>query len=134
MIKYYYLKNDEGRVVLTVCLIAGRDRVARGVAILSARDTHCKKTARAIALGRARKALQTQENNSPVLRREAIDALVGLHVGSCGIPEFYRLSSVEWWKSYSNPRPTDFERRLFTFHLAHTRPNQEPSKEKGLLL
>ena len=112
MQKYYYCKNGDGKPVVTVCVMQNGSDTARGVAILSSKDNHNKKIARQIAAGRAAKALRLKNNNSEIRRGEPVDAIVSLHLAECGAPEFYRLASDEWWKSYANPRLTDFERRL----------------------
>ena len=131
MQKFYYLRNDDGRVVLTVCVLSFRGFTARGVAILSAKDTYHKKRARAIALGRAEKALGAMNNAGPVLRNEPISEIMRLHLLPSTRLGFYNIGR-EWYKSYTNPELTDFERRLFSSRPAHTRPNLKPYQHERL--
>ena len=112
MQKYYYCRNDEGRPILTVCILQHARYTARGVAILSPKDTHNRKRARAIALGRAEKALAALNNTNPVLRNEAVRSISELGITKTGPPDFYKFFTGTWWKSFANPRLTDFERRL----------------------
>ncbi|MDD5510504.1 MAG: hypothetical protein PHI12_06835 [Dehalococcoidales bacterium] len=100
-VKYYYLKFGEGAEdvpdgflgVATVCIIpAGADPVGvfyvRGVAFCSPDDQFVKKTGRAIALGRAIKALERKEDsdfipkNTPagILNRQGWHYLSAWHV------------------------------------------------------
>ena len=65
--KYYYLRNKENEPVLTACLLKEKDQIARGLAICSFQDSPCKRIGRAIAKGRAKKALKRQESSNGIL-------------------------------------------------------------------
>jgi len=99
---YYYIRDDVHRPIITVCLIKLGKHVAKGVAICSDKDNPCKKTGRAIAKGRANKAMFNEMNCSEINR--------------------YNLSSVEnaadetevdaYYKALFNPTLTEFEQKL----------------------
>ena len=65
--KYYYLRNEKNEPILTACLLKEEDQIARGLAICSFRDSPCKRIGRAIAKGRAEKALKRQESSDGIL-------------------------------------------------------------------
>jgi hypothetical protein len=64
--RYYYIRDCLDRAPrVTVCLLENEDGfVSRGVALCSFNDNPCKKTGRALALARARKANGTEDNHS----------------------------------------------------------------------
>jgi len=84
---YYYLrdksdlsikdKKKKGRPVITVCLIADKNRrtIVRGVSICSPRDNPCKEKGRRIAYGRALWAAVDPMRSNPVVRKEASTVL-----------------------------------------------------------
>lgn len=55
---FYYIKDKENKPVITVCLIQDGSKWSRGIAICSKKDIPNKKIGRAIAEGRAQKALE----------------------------------------------------------------------------
>ena len=86
-VRYYYLKFGHGAVNLpdgflgtaTVCVI-GEDSVAgwhyvRGVSFCNPRDQFVKKTGRAIALGRAIRAIESRRHNDYIKRTTPADIL-----------------------------------------------------------
>ena len=73
--KYYYLRNQRNEPVLTVCLLQKDHETARGLALCNRRDIPCKKIGRAIAKGRAEKALLKEESSDLISREEAYNIL-----------------------------------------------------------
>lgn len=63
---YYYMRDDKKRPVQTYCLIINKNNLdgehARGMAFCSEKDQPCKKIGRAIASGRAVKALKEKHD------------------------------------------------------------------------
>ena len=82
MKKFYYLRDEKSRPIITVCIIKGtklpklqhRDLIARGVAICSVKNPK-KKIGRDIAEGRAEKAWETESCDDIINRRRAMDVL-----------------------------------------------------------
>lgn len=72
--KFYYLRSAEGKPVVTVCLARRGSDTARGVAFCAPVDIPCKATGRAIAQGRAVKALE-HRYSSMIARRRRVDYL-----------------------------------------------------------
>lgn len=103
--RYYYIRDEKNRPVITVCLVKaervnGRD-IARGVAICSEQDMLCKAVGRIIAKTRAIHALSSEEHSLEIRR--------------------FDFGSVRWakamfyspYKSFFNPQLTEQEVRLF---------------------
>jgi hypothetical protein len=70
-VRFYYTESIAAHVLvkgrITVCVInLNLKSCARGVAICSPRDQFVKKIGRAIALGRAFKALETKQSDEPI--------------------------------------------------------------------
>lgn len=68
--RYYFIKDQEGKPVVTVCDIVYNDILCRGISICSFRDAPRKKTGKRIALDRAIAAIINQNNVLPTQRRE----------------------------------------------------------------
>ena len=99
--EFYYYERDRrnGRLIGTRCLILANGLWARGTAICSENDNFCKATGRAIARGRAVKALKTGEDGNPVFRLEVV----------------WRISEAGFRVGYKNafcPKMTGLEERL----------------------
>ena len=75
MKKFYYLRDEKNRPIITVCIIKISDGVARGVAICSDQDVPKKSIGRDIAEGRAYKAWSTENCSGVIQRRKAMDVL-----------------------------------------------------------
>ena len=98
---FYYLRDDKNRPIITVCLIAVEEgTLARGVAICSDKDQPNKKIGRAIARGRAIKALKRKKMGDGINRNEAWEIMERL-----GVPFTY--------KSYYNTFAFSWEEFLF---------------------
>ena len=72
---FYYIRDDLKRPVITVCLKKEDDRLARGIAICSVLDVPNKKIGRAIASGRATKALKHNDIGNPIASDKALGSL-----------------------------------------------------------
>ena len=68
---FYYLRDGEGRPVITVCLMDDGVQFARGVAICSLKDNPMKKIGRGIAYERALHGFVTRSTGLVVNRDEA---------------------------------------------------------------
>ena len=64
--KFYYHRDETGKPKSTICLISENGWLARGVAICSDRDNFNRKVGRAIAMGRAAKALKNMESSDEI--------------------------------------------------------------------
>jgi len=95
--KYYYIRDEQNKPVITVCLIQNENNIARGFAICSKKDQPCKKVGRAIAKTRAVFALNSGKSNLEMNRKG-----LPLIAFNFGFP-----------KSYFNPELTEHEERLF---------------------
>jgi hypothetical protein len=104
--EYYYYERDTetGKPVITRCLIVNNGHHARGTAICSEKDNFCKAIGRAIAKGRAVKALKTGNDNSVIWRPDAVWAL--------GLVGKHPLMGWPAMKSEYCPPLTDLEKRL----------------------
>lgn len=103
--RYYYLKffqdgNGNPHGVATVCVIPVEGFYVRGVAFCNPKDQFAKKLGRAIALGRAVKAIETHQFNDRIPKNEPVSILIG---------------SLGWaWLSQWDITLTEHEKRLFT--------------------
>ena len=57
---YYYERDSKRRPIVTHCLVFDGNKVAKGVAKCSAKDSPCKRTGRHISLQRAEQALKNK--------------------------------------------------------------------------
>jgi len=75
--KFYYHRDRENKPRVTVCVMESDvgNPIVQGVALCSWKDNPRKATGRAIARGRALKALYHLESNDRILRDEAISVL-----------------------------------------------------------
>ena len=109
---FYYLRDNEKRPLVTVCLAYGKKGYkARGIAICSDKDQPSKKTGRAIAKGRARSAFLSG-NSSPVNTWRAREILRSLSLGSGKSGKFW-LKCNKCFSSRLNKDFTIFELSLF---------------------
>ncbi len=107
--EYYYYERDTetGKPVITRCLIVNNGHHARGTAICSEKDNFCKAIGRAIAKGRAVKALKTGQTTNHIARAEAFIRYWDLMWGK---PEL--ITGGPAHKSEYCPPLTDLEQRL----------------------
>jgi len=70
--KYYYIRDDHNRPVVTVCEIEANGDRARGIAICSPRDSVSKERGKLIAHGRAVKAMIERRDSRPITRPSLI--------------------------------------------------------------
>jgi hypothetical protein len=103
---YYYLRDEDKKPVVTVCLGYENGEHARGVAICSLEDSPNKKVGRRIARAKMLKAFGRKRTDDPCLRYECYAALDQL---SRPNPE---LNQVAGYKSAYVPTLTDFEKKL----------------------
>ncbi len=109
---FYYLRDEENKPVITVCLLTHIDTTARGISICSLQDMSCKKTGRAIARGRALKAFKRILPGDPVLRTEAWAVVATL----CRDANIARKGLMISMSKYTfNPVLTDYEKKLLNF-------------------
>ena len=74
--KFYYLRDEAKRPLVTVCLARDENgKHYRGVAICSPKDSPVKRVGRQIALGRVLRAIHRNGDTGRVLRVEAWDVL-----------------------------------------------------------
>lgn len=95
--KYYYIRDEKNRPVITICLMKDRNKISRGLAVCSEKDSPCKKVGRAIAKARAVYALNSEKDNLEMRRQ-----FLPLAAFNFGFP-----------KSYFNPKLTEYEQKLF---------------------
>jgi hypothetical protein len=110
MIRYYYGRIDN-KPIITVCLLKEGEHTSRGIAICSPLDAPRKSTGRAIALGRAKKALK-HKANSDHIEKESIQLLFIEH-----------LRTMTWVKAVFEPFLTEYEETIL-------KDNKEISDEK----
>ena len=101
--KYYYLRNTKNEPVATICLLGIATKLSRGVAICSHQDMPRKRIGRAIARGRAQKALWERGSSNPIRRSTARVILDKMGVGSLQI----------YYKSDYQPHLSVFETNLW---------------------
>ena len=78
-VKFKYYRDLQNRPVVTICdLFLGGSLASRGIAICSTKDNPKKKTGKAIAEGRAKKALIKMKLDDPVWRDEAFEVVNAL--------------------------------------------------------
>ena len=88
--RYYYYRDENRAPRVTVCLLQDGKYVSRGVAICAANDPVCKSKGRAIARGRAAKAMV---NKRPYFTDSMIcrfDAIRQFHRCVPGLPVYYK--------------------------------------------
>jgi hypothetical protein len=68
MEKYYLFRDHRRRPVVTVCIVNDAGAAGFGFAVCSPNDNPRKSTGKAIAEGRARKALKNKCHSDPVVR------------------------------------------------------------------
>lgn len=106
---FYYLRDKMNKPMVTICLLTDTDIKARGVSICSLHDSPCKKTGRAIARGRALRALKRESAGDPINRSEPYHVLVHLNNASRGARIGLMLSNGKY---IFNPILTLYERKL----------------------
>ena len=74
-IYYYYLRDTQGKPVVTVCVVRKDSYFARGVAICSKADQPVKKVGRTIARNRALWAIHNGKSKTLICSDAAIEAI-----------------------------------------------------------
>ena len=69
---YYYLRDEQKRPIVTVCLIKHNGIINRGVAICSKQDNPVKKIGRNVSYGRAYRAFFTKLSYAQIILREGV--------------------------------------------------------------
>ncbi|KKM32240.1 hypothetical protein LCGC14_1565890 [marine sediment metagenome] len=72
---YYYLRDNDNRPLVTVCLMQSNINFSRGVAICSNLDSPCKRVGRNIAHERASHAMKVQGSTCPMGREDAFHVI-----------------------------------------------------------
>ena len=112
---YYMRESKEKRPVVTVCLCQDDNgNVARGVSICSLKDMPNKSIGRAIAVGRAIKALLHQQNTGEIKRWEVAQALDNVEIEKTYLNDIFAFYSKDHgiFKSSYNHKITEFEKKL----------------------
>ncbi len=117
---YYYLRNEQGHPVVTICLgVLGRTKdIARGIGICSPSDTVCKKEGRRWARKRTMKAFGLQKTSNPIQCDEPVNRIEALKtLQSVKDSEVQILPKEVKWdflltKSAFNPTLMDFEKEI----------------------
>ena len=68
---FYYLRDNQNRPLITVCLHKINGAICRGIAICSDKDNPSKKTGKTIAFGRAMRARKSKKESEIINRKEA---------------------------------------------------------------
>lgn len=84
--KYYYIRDEKNRPVITICLMKDGNKISRGLSVCSEKDSPCKKVGRAIAKARAVYALNSEKNNLEMNRH-----FLPLIAFSFGFPKSHKL-------------------------------------------
>jgi len=102
--KYYHYRDETGSMKSTICIISENGWTARGIAICNDKDNFSRKIGRAIAKGRASKALKNMASddviNISLDRDPQLEILMKLPPG------------IEKVKSCYDPFLTDYEKTL----------------------
>ena len=101
--KYYYIRDEKNRPIITVCLIKIADDIGRGIAICSNQDIPCKKVGRSIAKTRAVYALAIEKDSCEIGRWDLEN--IQLAAENFGFNGYF--------KSYYEPELTEYEQKLF---------------------
>lgn len=112
--KYYYIRDNQNRPIITVCLLKRKNQIGRGVTICSVKDQPCKKVGRAIAKTRALFALASEKDN--------------LEMVNGNFPLF--AFDFGFYKSYYNPELTKYEQKLFRINDLINDRNEEGNGEE----
>lgn len=84
IIKYYYIRDNQNRPTITVCLIKDSEgNISRGIAICSDKDQPCKKVGRNIAKERAIYAITENKDGCPIHREEIIAPYIFVFKSTC---------------------------------------------------
>ena len=103
---YYYGRDTENKPRVTVCILRNSiGEIARGVAICSRLDNPNKKIGKAIARGRAEKAMN-QEKSTDVIDRSEARNIMGFCLTN------YHNQIIR--KSAYNPALIDIERKILS--------------------
>ena len=106
MKKFYYIRDEEERPIITVCIYKNifLGTVSKGTAICSEQDIPNKKIGRAIAGGRAKKAALNLGSSGLVKRNDVADEL---HA-------HFSMPMGRIYKSCFNPELTEYEEKLIS--------------------
>ena len=100
--RYYYLRDEHSRPLVTVCLMKIGEEIARGISLCSLLDFPNKKKGRIKAHGMAMSAMMRKENKYEIVRCDAEDVLSEVDEGG-------ELGS---FKATYNPDLTLFEKEI----------------------
>jgi len=78
---FYYVRDDNNRPVITVCLIVGEYGIGKGIAICSVNDNPEKAVGRDIAKRRALKAYWKRMNGIPAWSANVLNVLDSIRTG-----------------------------------------------------
>lgn len=118
--KYYYLRDREGKLVITVCLLKDNGVVARGMALCSELDEFDTEIGKTIARGRAYQVLNPKDwarknriaredgYSRPIMRQEAINLV--WRVGDEAVKDANFMDFR--YKAVKNPVLTPLEQKL----------------------
>jgi hypothetical protein len=111
--KHYYIRDEENKPIITVCLLGNHGAINRGIAICSAEDQACKKVGQIIARIRALTAALLKKNSLEINRKDI--PLIAFEFG--------------FYKSYYNPELTKFEQKLFKINNKNDKTKKEKRKK-----
>ncbi len=103
---YYYVRDQDNKPVITICLGKSKRGVARGVSVCSLQDSPCKKEGKRLARNKVLKALGTQSSGDICMRDEAHKVIEGMDASEnfMTVPTFF--------KSEFEPSLSTFEEKL----------------------
>jgi hypothetical protein len=105
--RFYYLRDELDRPMVTICLVAGPKGVGKGVAVCSVDDNPVKKIGRRLARDRAIRSYWTSANNKKLWTDNAIQVIY-LVLGD----GFKARELIGKPKSHFNPELTAYEKKL----------------------
>ena len=107
--KFYYFRDADNNPLVTVCLMKRGEDISRGISICSFRDSPNKTVGRAIARGRAVKALCNKMSSELTERWEVYKVMEETNFKEPTLPNFIFLKK---YKSAFNPKLSEFETSL----------------------
>lgn len=127
---FYYLRDRLQKPIVTICLLVDTEseQKARGIAICSVQDAPNKKVGRAIALGRALKALRAQKTDkrSLIVRNAAFYTLLCVSDPITATKPLLMLEGEEQriqYKSEFEPTLNTYECELLLTYENHKNQN-----------
>ena len=105
--RFYYLRDELDRPMVTICLVAGPKGVGKGVAVCSEDDNPVKKIGKRLARDRAIRSYWTSINDE-ILQADNAISVIYLVFGE----DFRAHDLIGKPKSCFNPKLTDYEKKL----------------------